>query len=110
MADVDITVNDKFTYEFTCYDKDTGDVLDISGFTTRQLDIRPTNYTDSLLLDSKTLTFTTDGTDGKLDWAIDPADFTSQPPGPAYGQIHLATASLTRKSFQFDIMMHRDIS
>ena len=108
MADVTIVASEFFTYEFTLYD-DSG-VMDISDFTTRQLDIRPTDYASALLLDSKALTFTTDGTDGKLDWAVDPADFSAQTAGLAYGQIHLTDGTTIRKSIQFDIMIERNVS
>lgn len=108
MADVEIIANEEYTHVFTCYDEDG--VFDVSGFSGYTLDIRPTNFTGTLLLDSKSLSFTDDGTDGRLSWGVDPTDFSSQPAGPAYGMITLTDGTNTKKSFQFDVMILRDLA
>ena len=110
MADMDLVVGEfGFNYDFTIFD-DVG-AVDVSGFDLITLDIRPTNYTDALLLDSKVLIFGTDGTDGLVRWAVQPADIPTTV-GVAYAQITLGTNANTalRRTKQMTVMIHREIT
>lgn len=111
MADIDIVIDEEgYNYDFTIFDG--AGALDISGFDTKTLDIRPADFTGTLLLDSKALSFVTDGKDGKARWPVDKDDFGSQPAGVAYAQITLidTTLNITRKTALMTIMIHRSIA
>ena len=107
MADIDITATEKFNYEITVYDEDG--LADLSAFTTRRIDVRPADFTGSLLIDSLAVTFVTDGTDGKINWVVDPSDFTSQPAGTAYAQLTFIGGGDTKKTRLLTVMIHRSI-
>lgn len=81
----------------TMKDKD-GTVQDISSFTTRQVIVRTP---DKLKTVTRTATFTTDGTDGKLDFSF--ADGDIDRPGLWEGQVVLSKTGMERRSDIFDM-------
>ena len=110
MADIDLVVGEYgFNYDFTIFDGDG--VMDISGFDTITLDMRPGNFTDALILTAEALAFVTDGTDGGVRWTVGLTDVPTEI-GPAYAQITLDTsgASALRRTKLMTVMIHRDIT
>jgi len=110
MADIDLVINeDGFNYEITVFSGNSA--FDLTAFDTNTIDIRPTDFTGALILDSKALTFKTDGSDGILVWPVVLGDFVTQPAGPAYAQLTLIDSGVqTRKTDLMTVMIHRDVA
>lgn len=110
MADIELVLNENnFNYDFTLYDEDG--TVDLTDFDTNTLDIRPTDLTSALILDSKALTKPS-GTSGVLRWNVLVADLSSPSEGTMYyAQITITDSvnNVTRKSKLMTLKMENDI-
>ena len=113
MTDISI-VQGEFgqTIDIFISDENTGAHLDLSSFaTTKNLDVKPTDYTATVLT-NKSLSFKTDGTDGLLVWTIASGDWpaTGATAGQYYGQVELVDgATIKRITKQFDVTVETGV-
>lgn len=111
MADVDLVLNEtNYNFDFTLFDGDGK--VDLTDFDTNTLDIRPTDLTSTLILDSKALTKPS-GTSGVLRWNVVVGDFASPTEGTLYyAQITIKDTgnTVTRKSKLMTVKVEHDIA
>jgi len=62
-----------FDIDLPPFTDQNGDILDISSFTTKNLDVKPSDY-GSAVLTNKAVTFKNTGADGLLVWNITSGD------------------------------------
>ncbi len=106
MADLVLVEGEEgFNIDFLVQNSDG--IVDISAFDSKVLTIKTTDYVTTSL--TKTLTFATDGTDGKARWAVTSGNVPTG--GTMYfGQINLTdTGTQIRKTFTIDIEVERKL-